>query len=86
MSRKRALFVTMIIALTFIQCTSNRYNQQPFIENIPNYQVVEVEGCEYIYSEYHSRIIHKGNCKYCEERRKQELNEIKQLIRELKEN
>ena len=40
-----------------------------------------IDSREYIFS--YDMPVHKGNCKFCAERRKQEL---KELIRELKEN
>lgn len=39
-----------------------------------------IDSCEYIFWGY--RLAHKGNCKFCAERRKQEL---KELIEELKD-
>lgn len=35
---------------------------------------VTIDSCEYI--KCPSRLAHKGNCKYCAERRKQELREL----------
>ena len=43
------------------------------------YRIIKVDSCEYINA--NARFAHKGNCKYCVERRKQEL---KELIEELK--
>jgi len=38
------------------------------------YQVLVIDNCEYICVDYnYSRICHKGNCKFCAERRKREL-------------
>ena len=44
------------------------------------YQTVMIDSCEYIRGA--SRIAHKGNCKYCSERRKQE---FKELVKQIKE-
>ena len=44
------------------------------------YQTIIVDSCEYISGA--SRIAHKGNCRFCAERRKQEL---KELVEQLKE-
>lgn len=43
------------------------------------YSVIEMDSCEYLRGLHH--LSHKGNCKFCEARRKQE---IKELIEELK--
>jgi len=43
-------------------------------ENIggTSFDVIEVDSCEYLVSTlgYHGYMAHKGNCKYCEQRRK----------------
>ena len=44
------------------------------------YSTIVIDSCEYI--EAFNRLAHKGNCKFCAQRRKQEL---KQLVKELKE-
>ena len=36
------------------------------------YQVLVIDNCEYLCVDY-NRICHKGNCKFCAERRKREL-------------
>ena len=43
------------------------------------YNTITVDSCEYINS--NARLAHKGNCKYCNERRKKEL---KELVEEIK--
>ena len=43
------------------------------------YSIIEIDSCEYLRGLY--SLSHKGNCKYCQQRRKQE---IKDLIEELK--
>lgn len=45
------------------------------------YQIVIVDSCEYLQNIGAAQLAHKGNCKYCAERRKQE---IRELIKELK--
>jgi uncharacterized protein YcfL len=43
-------------------------------------QTIVIDSCEYIEGYY--TLAHKGNCKYCAERRKQEL---KEFVKQLKE-
>lgn len=45
-------------------------------DSVLEYEVIEIDSCEYILVESQLRdwrtissIVHKGNCKYCEERR-----------------
>lgn len=42
------------------------------------YEVIVIDSCEYIYIYGYSRvgITHKGNCKFCEERRRRDKNNI----------
>jgi len=48
--------------------------------NITSPHVRTIDSCEYILWGY--GMAHKGNCRYCAERRKQEL---KEMIKEMKE-
>lgn len=47
-------------------------------------RIVSIDSCEYIERDmyYGSVLVHKGNCRFCAERRKQEL---KELVEQLKE-
>lgn len=40
--------------------------------------LVEIDSCEYIWTSH--RFAHKGNCKYCKERREKELQELLKSI------
>lgn len=44
------------------------------------YGVIEIDSCEYIRGS--NRLAHKGNCRFCKERRQKEL---KELVEQLKE-
>lgn len=46
-------------------------------------QVVIIDSCEYISEETRGLVEHKGNCRFCKERRQKEL---KYIIEQLKEN
>ena len=46
-----------------------------------SYVTVVYDSCEYVIANYTERMAHKGNCKFCEVRRKQE---VKKLVEELK--
>lgn len=45
-------------------------------------QIVIIDSCEYISEETRGLVEHKGNCRFCKERRKKEL---KELVEQLKE-
>lgn len=52
-------------------------------DSVVEYEVIEIDSCEYILvtsqtygiSTYVKSIVHKGNCKYCEERRNHVVSE-----------
>lgn len=69
-----------MVITSMISC--NEYNPDgSYKTNIPagDFNTVNIDSCEYIQT-FH-KLAHKGNCKYCIERRKQEL---KKLVEELK--
>ena len=64
--------------------TDDVYKVDIFSRSIPiDLQVVVIDSCEYLigyeYTGYHGYgyLSHKGNCKYCAERRKRELQNLK---------
>lgn len=62
-----------LMALLMSCANSPRTETDSFLE----YEVIEIDSCEYILIQsstygvdtYIKNIVHKGNCKYCEERR-----------------
>lgn len=47
-----------------------------------NFETIVIDSCEYISGYY--RLAHKGNCRFCAERRKQELKELVGQLKEMK--
>ena len=47
-----------------------------------SYATVTYDSCEYVIGNFTERMAHKGNCRFCKERRQKELEE---LIIKLKE-
>lgn len=52
------------------------------ISSVDGYKIVIVDSCEYIRNEsYYGRVIvHKGNCKYCQQRLRQMMWEVQDSI------
>lgn len=44
----------------------------------PRYDIIILDSCEYVYNVY--GLAHKGNCRFCKERRQKE---VKELIEQL---
>ena len=67
----------IILALTALVIVGCEYkNPDGSYDSSRNIDIstVAIDSCEYINS--YNRLAHKGNCKYCAERRKQELREL----------
>ena len=72
---------TILLALTALMMVGCGTEQRVKYKVSDDYIIVEIDSCEYVkyYATYGFQ--HKGNCRYCAERRKQEL---KEMIKELK--
>lgn len=69
--------IILFIALMMVGCNQPTENiEAPLGGNgfTTAYQTVIVDSCEYILGP--SRIAHKGNCRFCKERRQKELEEL----------
>ena len=59
-------------------------NHEPMICDVADgYSMIVIDSCEYI--ESFNRLVHKGNCRFCVERHRNELKEIIELIKLAKE-
>ena len=63
----KTLLLILFISLSFASCvTSPTSNQQSGTEFIGNYQIVEIDSCQYIYKylgvDQGRLLTHKGNC------------------------
>ena len=76
----KKLILLALTTLLMVGCSDNRP-----ITIKDGSDIVTIDSCEYIrsYTYYgHPVDSHKGNCKYCAERRKQELKEFVEQIKE----
>ena len=64
---KKLLFL-FVLVLMLVSCQDSK------LISGSEYEVVEIDSCEYVYGFY--RLAHKGNCKYCTERRKKEYTQV----------
>jgi hypothetical protein len=70
----------LLFALAFVMCGCNTHHTNSYkIGNHIFYEII-IDSCEYIHCG--NAFSHKGNCKFCAERRKKEQEE---LIRKIKE-
>lgn len=68
----------LLLTLTFVMCGCVPTNEDGSLKldtgNMNNPHIVIVDSCEYIRWNY--GFTHKGNCKFCSERRKKEQEEL----------
>ena len=75
----KKIILLALTALMMVGC-----NQLETTDTIEDIEIVNIDSCEYIKcSTYNSYVYsHKGNCKFCKERRQKELKElIEKLIK-----
>jgi hypothetical protein len=61
---------TLLVAFIFCGCTKTKE------ELAKEFEIMEIDGCEYVvkYHDLNYFFAHKGNCKYCTERAKNNCN------------
>lgn len=73
---ERRLFL-ILLALTTLMMVGCDWNSNYKVDTKKDgilYGVIEIDSCEYIRGS--CRLAHKGNCRFCAERREQELKEL----------
>ena len=81
-------FLLVLAVFMMVGCYQAKAYHDKKISLVGDYrlEVIEYQGCEYVVIEsyYQKRvaITHKGNCRFCKERRQKELEE---LVKQLKE-
>ena len=70
----------LLLALAFVMCGCNKHVVNTFRVGTVNYDVIVIDDCEYLKSG--ATLAHKGNCKFCAERRREEQEELISKIKE----
>ena len=69
------IILSVILIVGLSSCAKPNLNEEPtdyIIDELGNtFKIIEIDGCEYIYFKGGDKlgIAHKGNCKFCKERR-----------------
>ena len=83
----KKIILLILTVLMMAGCYQVKANHKKNIELVCDYELesIEYQGCEYIimqsHFKQHGTMIHKGNCKYCKERRQKELKELVKQIK-----
>ena len=72
----------ILLALTALTMVGCEHYENPIEDYSSRFKTVYVDSCEWLMSKYTYEIAHKGNCRFCKERRQKEL---KELVSKLKE-
>jgi len=78
----KTIILLALTTLMMVGCYQSKAYNKKNIELVGGYRLktIEYQGCEYIVMQshwkQHGTIIHKGNCRFCAERREQELKEL----------
>ena len=64
----------ILLALTALMMVGCNPDYEPRVTPIIGYYLTTIDSCEYIYSS--NTMAHKGNCRFCKERRQKELEEL----------
>ena len=85
----KKIILLALAAVIMVGCyQANAYHSKQ-IDLVGDYRLttIEYQGCEYVVMQshwkQHGTLAHKGNCRFCKERRQRELEGI---VEELKEN
>lgn len=76
----KKIILLALVSIIMAGCDMNPDGSININTRRDNYILFRIDSCEYI--SLHGSFSHKGNCKFCAERRKQELE---QLVKKLKE-
>ena len=85
----KKIILLALTALVMAGCYQAKAYNDKQIELVSDYRLstIEYQGCEYVVMQSdwnkHGTMSHKGNCRFCKERRQKELEE---LVKQLKEN
>ena len=75
----KKLILLILSALMMVGCGDYKGKNQKSIA-LTGYSDVEIDSCQYITG--YMVLAHKGNCRFCKERRQKELKELIEQLRE----
>lgn len=79
----KKIILLIFTALMMVGCWDS-----PDYQRIDNWQILELDSCEYIQADGYKGYVHKGNCRFCKERDsikwEKHKKELEELIIELK--
>ena len=77
---KKIIILLALITLMMVGCDYKNPDGSYDTSRSIEFETIVIDSCEYIYGTY--KLAHKGNCKYCKERRQKELKALVEQIKE----
>lgn len=88
LSKIQKTFILVFVILMIVGCYKAEAYHSKQLNFVGDYKIKTVvyQGCEYVVMDSHyqlrSVITHKGNCRFCKERRQEELKELVEHFKE----
>ena len=88
MERRLFLVLLALTTLMMVGCYQAKAYHDKQIELVSDYclSTIEYQGCEYVVMQshwkQHGTMIHKGNCRFCKERKQKDLEELVEQLKE----
>lgn len=76
----KKIILLALAALMMVGCDTSVERDTELCEE--NYHVIMLDSCEYYSHKNMWDLIHKGNCRFCKERRQKELEELVEQLKE----
>lgn len=83
----KKLISLMLAVLAIVSCEYRTETEREEAERLGGFNIVVIDSCEYIiksrtagYSGY-GYFAHKGNCRFCKERKEKEMNELVKYLK-----
>lgn len=70
----KKLVLIALAALMMVGCNSPDY------QRINKWQILELDSCEYIQADGYHGYVHKGNCRFCQERMRKLMLEVRDSL------
>lgn len=76
----KKIILLALVALIMVGCYYRNPDGSYRTSNSSNLRTVVIDSCEYVNG--NNRLAHKGNCRFCKERRQKELEELATKLKE----
>lgn len=74
----KKIILLALTALMMVGCSEEMDKTTKMVE----FKILQIDSCEYLRIEGYYGFAHKGNCRFCKERREKELKYIIEQIKE----